>query len=184
MKISQKPSSTSKKLIYFAIALAIVVVAGATYWYFSNQAAKNTDKQTSDESQTIDVEAAPSELSDEDARAKEQHVKDYQNPEGVTAPSASGKEAKVEFMPSQEGGNVILRTYLASISDGTCTLTITNGERKHTEKAGVLYQPSQSSCQGFSVPRSKLGTGTWKISLKATSLDNISASSSADFEVF
>lgn len=61
---------------------------------------------------------------------------------------------------------VVVSTKLGTVPDGTCTLTVTNGEKQNTQTADVIYQPTYSMCAGFSVPISKLGSGTWNMALK------------------
>lgn len=70
---------------------------------------------------------------------------------------------------SQQGQSVIITTQLVGYSDGTCSLTITNGTNKTTQSAPVMYQAQASTCAGFSVPVSSIGAGTWKIDLSIQS---------------
>ena len=68
--------------------------------------------------------------------------------------------------------NVTISTKLVGYSDGSCSLAITNGQATYDRTAQVLYQPEFSTCEGFAVPISQLGTGTWSISLTVTSEGN------------
>lgn len=182
MKITKNKNTRSKII---ATVLAVVLLTfGLAYYITSKASNDNTGQNETDNQSSIDTVApAPETLSDEDAKAKKEHVENYKNPED--APSSQGpvSQAKVEFMPSQENTTVVVRTKLTSIGDGTCTITATNGQRQHTETVEVLYQPTYSTCKGFSIPSSKLGSGTWSIRLQATSVNNTSASSTAEFKV-
>lgn len=66
-------------------------------------------------------------------------------------------------------GTVTIITELKNYSDGTCNLTIKNGNDTHTLSAPVLYQASFSTCEGFNVPSNIVPHGTWQISLSITS---------------
>lgn len=60
---------------------------------------------------------------------------------------------------------VTVLTKLGTFGSGTCELTIINGAKKYTRSVEIMYQPDFSSCAGFSIPVSDLGTGEWNINL-------------------
>lgn len=64
---------------------------------------------------------------------------------------------------------VAVSTELKNYSDGTCQLVVQNGASNVTQNAQVIFAPDFSTCAGFSVPISSLGTGTWSITLNVTS---------------
>jgi len=64
---------------------------------------------------------------------------------------------------------VVVSTKLAGYSDGSCSLHVSNGNKVNDQTAQVIYAPNFSTCAGFSVPISQLGSGTWSISLTVTS---------------
>lgn len=66
-------------------------------------------------------------------------------------------------------GSVTILTSLNNYSDGTCDLTIKNGNNIYTKTAPVIYQSSFSTCAGFRVSTDAVGIGTWQISLAVTS---------------
>ena len=76
---------------------------------------------------------------------------------------------EIELSARQESDNsVTVLTKLSNVASGTCTLTITNGSADYTDTAQVIYQPSFSSCAGFTVERNGLGPGEWSIKLSVT----------------
>lgn len=103
-----------------------------------------------------------------------------------TTPASSytppNTNAGIAITPSMSGRTVIVSTKLTGYSDGTCTLTITNGDQKTTQTAAVIFAPNYSSCAGFSVPISTLGAGTWDITLNVASGGN-TTSKSVNYEV-
>lgn len=66
---------------------------------------------------------------------------------------------------SQSGASVTILTNMQNVPSGTCKLTVTNGTANTTQVADVIYQPQFSSCAGFSVPTSSVGSGLWQISV-------------------
>ncbi len=70
---------------------------------------------------------------------------------------------------SQDGGSVTVLTRIQNIPEGLCKLSVKNGSKSTSQTAQIIYQTQFSSCAGFSVPVSSVGTGTWAISLTATS---------------
>lgn len=103
-----------------------------------------------------------------DANAKRQLI---ENPDSNTATPTQtpATENSVDLTAKQEANNTVtVFTKLSGYSSGTCSLTVTNGEKTTTQTAAVYYQPEYSSCAGFSVPISSLGTGTWSLALTVT----------------
>ena len=78
----------------------------------------------------------------------------------------------ITITPSQANGQVTVTTRLEGYSDGTCTLTSTNGGKTDTRTAQVIFQAQFSTCAGFSIPTSTLGTGTWNFNLSVTAGGN------------
>lgn len=75
----------------------------------------------------------------------------------------------ITLTPSISDNQVVITTKLVGYSDGTCSLTVTNGTRVNSQNADVIYAPSYSTCAGFTVPISDLGVGDWNIELSITS---------------
>ncbi len=100
--------------------------------------------------------------------AKKKFIEDSSksnNNEGTATPTVS-----LSLSAQQEStGSVTLFTKLYGIPSGKCTLTITNGGQKNVQSADILYQSEYSSCEGFSIPVSMLGTGNWNIQLSVNS---------------
>ena len=84
----------------------------------------------------------------------------------------------ITISSTESGDNVIISIQLKNYSDGECNLLITNGSSNYSRSVPVIYQPSFSTCAGFSVAKSELGTGTWSISLSVVSNSQTNNSSS------
>ena len=74
----------------------------------------------------------------------------------------------IELTPTKDSGTVTIKTKLIGYPDGNCVLTATNGSKTTQKEAAIIYQPEFSSCAGFSILISELGTGPWRISLTVT----------------
>ena len=78
-------------------------------------------------------------------------------------------DSGISVTPSTANGAVTIKTKLVGYSDGTCTLTITNGEKSTIQTATVIFAPNFSTCAGFTVPISTIGSGIWNIHLSVAS---------------
>jgi len=83
----------------------------------------------------------------------------------------------ITITPRTSGNSVIIGTKLVGYSDGTCTLTATNGSKTNTQTADVIYAPNYSTCAGFSIPKATLGPGTWNLTLSVSSGGNTTSKS-------
>ena len=87
-----------------------------------------------------------------------------------TPAAMNNASQSIDLSGKQESnGTVTVFTKLYGYSDGSCSLTVTNGSATANQTATVIYAPDYSSCAGFSVPITGLGTGDWNISLKVDS---------------
>ena len=68
------------------------------------------------------------------------------------------------------GTDLIIRTTIDQElpTSATCTLTATSGNNSITEQSGIINNPSSSSCEGFTIPTSRLSSGTWQLEIKVT----------------
>lgn len=165
----------NRKIFWLAGCVLIVLVCGAaavlvikhndTPVPIGDQAAYDSAKKEA----TIDNDGVPTETSDGKAS----------NPGTYTPPSSNNG---IAIQPSQSAGNVAISVKLAGYSDGDCTLTITNGTKTASRQAKIIYAPSFSTCAGFTVPISDIGTGTWKIALDIVS-GGVTTSKSVTYEV-
>lgn len=66
------------------------------------------------------------------------------------------------------GGPVLIRSILDNISNGTCTLTLSNDNDTKTYTSAIIWTGTYYSCEGFDVPMSDLSPGEWKLELVAS----------------
>ena len=104
----------------------------------------------------------------DNTKLKEDFIKSQSNTsDSPTTVKPTSEDITISSMES--GDNVIISTQLKNYSDGQCNLLITNGASSYTRSVPVIYQPSFSTCAGFSVAKSELGLGTWSILLSVSS---------------
>lgn len=84
------------------------------------------------------------------------------------------------------GGNIRIRNTIsgAITNNGTCVISITNSStgKNYEATAQTFAMTSYSTCQGFDIPKSELGTGEWQIELSAT-IDGKTSTSSSNYKV-
>lgn len=103
------------------------------------------------------------------AAVKQQLVQDKTSDTPASTPTTPSSST-IELSTRQESnGTVTVFTKLPGVSNGSCSLKVTNGAKSTSQTAAVIYQPEYSTCAGFSVPVSSVGTGTWALTLTVTS---------------
>ena len=95
------------------------------------------------------------------------------NTDAPSSQPADSNELAVKITNATvEGRTLYIRTEIGGLySTGSCTLVLQNGDRTVQKTSGIQAYAKISSCQGFNIPVSELGDGTWKITLTATVKD-------------
>lgn len=160
MKI--KKNKNSRKKILYALLLIVPALSASiwAYFYFQPKESPIGVVEQSDDGASIDQ--TPDRLSGEDLKNKEETINS--DPSSETPDASSGK---VVITATQEGDSVTVISKLYAFSSGTCALQVSNGGKTYTDTATIIYQPSYSTCAGFSIPVAELGKGTWNIKITA-----------------
>lgn len=177
MKISKKTISLS--VLSLALVGGIFVALQATHVTHFFRQANSIQKQKQQEKNfnnkqkeaTVNGKGNPS-TTDETGQPVEST--------GTYTPPSSA--SNITISPEQQSNQVSITTKLAGYSDGSCTLTITNGAKNTSQTASVIYAPDFSTCAGFTIPVSTLGAGSWSINLAVTS-GGITTTKSTTFTV-
>jgi cytoskeletal protein RodZ len=164
-----KNTKTSRKnkrklLIIGAISVVFILVVASAYFLFKDDFYNNTDttQEASSEGPTKEELLTQAES---DASKKKELV-DTPTPTQTTNTNVS---SEIQLEVRQEADkSVTIISKLSNIGSGTCTLSITNGQRSVTKSAEVIYQPEYSTCAGFSIPLSELGGGLWNMKLSVS----------------
>lgn len=162
MKISSQKTSHKKRNILIAIAVLALIGGVASYAIYTG------DQRQTDQNDTTGLSPVDrAKEADLNATKKEEFIeKEMQEkssePEKVT-------DNDIFLGVEDQGENAVITTNLASVTAGTCKLVIKNGSQTYSETVDIIYAPEYSICAGFTVPKSKLGSGTWNIDLEVTS---------------
>ena len=95
------------------------------------------------------------------------NTKDYSAPTSDKGITLTASQAN----PSEE----TITTKLTGYSDGTCNLTVSSNGKSTTQTAPVMFEKEFSTCAGFTVPTSSVGSGTWNVKLEVLSGGNTTA---------
>lgn len=169
MKINNiKPQSTGKKIILTVLLVGVggLITVGALEWFnvtnFFLAKPYQAGGPTTDEVKQRERH---------EAEQKKKFIEDKTVDNAQPAPVPGSSDA-IELTTERTSNNELtVFTQLKGYASGGCELKVTNGSKAHSENAAIIYQPEYSVCAGFSVPVSKLGTGTWAITLIVTGSD-------------
>ena len=162
------------------VILIAAVVSGLLFYIFSvspgtpntaNSPSKDVQEQqaketaTATKKQTIDNASQSTSKSSSDAH--------------TIQPSVS-----IQFTYlGQSNTTYTIRTLINRVfASGTCTLTLTQGTRQVTRSVDIQAQSSSSTCKGFDIPLSDLGTGTWRLDLNLSG-DGVTSTATQSIEV-
>lgn len=181
MKIQKNKQSKRKKLAIIA-AIVLIAAAIAAYLLWIRQDTNNSatpkvntsqskksnkkdsslekdDKQKSDKSGTNVTHSTPQPTIEKEKEVAPQ----YEGSDPNNAQSLTG----VITYSAVAGDKLVIRTSInQSLNSGICELTLSQGVKIITKTAEIAINPSSSTCQGFDVPVSELGSGKWSVSIK------------------
>lgn len=177
MKIKKTKKKSPKKLIISLVIILLVALGIGAYFLISQKDEQNSQKDTKT---TVSQQK------------KKDSSKNDKSEDSVDSTSPIEHEAEKEILPAYEGENpnnsqsltgvinyagvsndtLMIRTTInQSLSSGTCNLSISNGSKTVTRSSQIAPNPSSSTCEGFDIPASELGSGNWTITIKVTSGD-------------
>lgn len=178
VQISRKSSQKKVWLVILATLLVLVLV------FVVLEKTNAINLFGADSNDTNSTGPTTEEIAKEEqanADAKQDYLDDTYK-DDTPAPTPAN-DPSLTLTAKQEGSSVTILTKIQSLAEGNCTLTVTNGAKSATQEAAVIYQPEFSSCAGFGVPVSSLGSGTWNIKLTVTPTGGTAISKSTTLEV-
>lgn len=165
---SKKPR---KKLI-ITISVIVALVIGGSAYALILQSNNSSNKNTSDNSKTATDNSdgasdsdSGSDSTDTGSKTADSNDKTQPTYEGDNANSSSALTGVISYKSVVDTNLVIRTTIDQMISSGTCSLTLSNGQKTVTRTSDVMLNPSSSTCEGFDIPTSELGSGTWSIEI-------------------
>lgn len=171
MKLLYKKSSAYR--IAIAAVLSIATIACGIYLftiYKPKPATQPTDLAPTNQQHQAGNDHLP------EAPQKEQAPTDTPKKEGLSKPFEGNDRSQDAHALSgsithlgKTDSHLRIRTAInQAISGGTCTLILT-GPSTVRLTSGIIQNPSSSSCEGFDIPLSRLGSGTWSIRIELSS---------------
>ncbi len=164
-------------VVLIIAALAILEKTGVTNFIHANS---NGSSEISGPSKAEEAQQT------KDSASQKQQYLDGTKSDPVASgsnTSSASSATSLTLSASQDNNTVTVLTKIQGVSEGTCSLTITNGTNVSSQTAQIIYQPEFSSCAGFSVITSTLGKGSWNISLSVNSAGGSTLTKSLVLEV-
>ena len=178
MNIKNPKKKYPKKLIITISVVVLLIVAGLL-WYYAFASSNPTEQEPKDSTEqgvsTNSSSASGEEKSNtkaDDQPVEHEKEKNIQPPyEGEVVNSSNSLTGVINYKAVTDGNLIIRTTINQTLSSGTCQLTLSSNDKTVTKSANIVQNPSSSTCQGFDVPVSELGQGTWQIDIEITSGD-------------
>ena len=151
IKTSKK--SSKKSALVIGIVILCLLIAGGFYY-------KQRQNNIAPEPQTTKLDTPP--VSDGGTDGSGKTPQPYESSDKTENPSLDGV---INFKSVVNDMLTIRVTINQSISSGTCSLTLTRttDKKQVLKSAEIVQNPSSTTCKGFDVPISELGSGTWSI---------------------
>ena len=167
MKIHQAKTNRKRNVVAVVI-LALVLLAGMIAWACHYQQWPFAPPVAQEKPvNTVDYTAPTKQQAETGTATKErvaEQAKQQESQEGSTTPSGT---IPVNITAVQPGETVYIRTLISSVtSSATCKLDMAGPDGKtYTTSVGTQALAGSSTCQGFNIPMSELGSGSWKITI-------------------
>lgn len=170
MHLKQKKS----KKTLFVLSASVIIITAALLYIFAFNGAIFGWQFRSDTPSNVNLAPPTDEERDAGQQIKEDAVN--QNPQGKptteenSAPNATGTLQVGFSAVNQNEGKLQIRIMIQEVlPSGSCTATFSQDSKIVTKTAAVYPTASISTCQGFDIATSELGTGTWKVTVEVTS---------------
>ena len=160
----------SKKLFLPLLIVAIVLASWLAFasivsvWPFEagTQSTTSTNQTATDEEQAAnEAEAAK----DKQDFLDSEETGPKTSTENTEPPAKVSNDPEIDLSASTQDNLLVVTTNLSTITSGTCTLSLQKGSQVVTKTAKVIFAPNSSTCEGFSINQSELGSGSWQITL-------------------
>ncbi|AHB42156.1 hypothetical protein RAAC3_TM7C00001G0294 [Candidatus Saccharibacteria bacterium RAAC3_TM7_1] len=173
--INSAKRRSKKKLLAIAITL-VLAAGGALGGAYALKVGpfhptNNTPQSTPDPSLSDDTDSTPNTTSKHPTDTTSNSVKnnDVKKSGSSAASPDSAQSTTLEITSVTDNSDVVtIHTLIQKVTTlGTCQLTVKNKTNGLTyrDSAGVQALPNASTCKGFSVTKSKLGSGTWQVTI-------------------
>lgn len=166
-----RSNKSRKNLIITLSVIVVLAISGGAYALIlqtNNSSDTNTIKDSGDSSNnsssSSDSSTNPN-TPDTESTTTDPDSKTQQTYEGDNANSSASLTGVISYKSVVDTNLVIRTTIDQMISSGTCSLTLSNGQKTVIRTSDIMLNPSSSTCEGFDIPTSELGSGTWSIEI-------------------
>lgn len=175
---------TRNRIIFGAISLIVLVSIGFIYVY-GKQNGSNIDGVENG------INYAPSTNVDQqlnDSVKESVAAADSQVDRSPSSPEAKNEVKPVISAWGQPGGpgtDLRINGFVPSVieTNGTCTITVTNGELSTGASKSALQNAQDTSCGQLTIAYSNLSPGTWRAILTYNSTTSAGSSDAVEIEV-
>lgn len=175
MKIQNKKASSIKKLLIPSLIVSVLLVGGGYVYAISNNFFQETNNLPESSQLETQNDPVPDRLVPSDNTNKDK-LGDSNETSGNIAVSITA--ANINNTSLQVRGLIG-----SVVSIGSCVLEIRGGPETKEFTANVQPGPSSSTCQGFDIDISELGSGVRTLVLKYVNGDISSQSEPRDIEL-
>lgn len=172
MKLPKQNTSKRTRWIVavVVVALAAVGVVGyAVFW--QNKPAQHTTPSSDHRAEITRNSERGNTNSHKANNQREKEKATIKQYEGESPDDSQSLTGSINYKNIVADELILRVTIDQSLSSGSCQLRLTNAGKTLTKTALVIPNPSSSSCQGFNVPVSELGSGAWQIEITVSSGD-------------
>lgn len=181
MQTIRTPTTKGKNIAVIALAILLLLGGGIALAATQNIGPFADDNSSDANSQTTNTSDDTDDTDSDDTSLPDEtdEIKD-----GERSPNAEGGDKPITdsgnnppqssaftvSLDSMVDGNEVRFTSLIQkvANSGTCRLTATNGSKTIERTAAVGQLGPQSTCQGFTIPKSEFSSGNWRASLRVT----------------
>lgn len=178
MKINKKNYFTHKTLAVVAVLLVLATVAVGLVLYWQSKQASNTDTTINNEPPTKEQVEAGEDAKNNAIKNDEKSNIGTTNPEQGSSPVALSVTITAV---NQDGSTVRIRNLIDKLVNGTCVITLKNGNQTISKQSNIQALANSSTCAGFDIP--DLTPGTWNIELVVTSSDGATGTAVRSIDV-
>jgi len=152
----------SKKILLSLLAvLILILIAFGLIFTLKHNFSSNTPEQINSTNKPSSQEQV-----DNGNSIKEENAKPSPQQDENSTDNTNGQFSVTISAANQTEDIIQIRTLIQTIANtGNCTLTLTNGSSSLQRTASIQPSASNSTCQGFDIPRADLYPGTWSIKI-------------------
>lgn len=169
----------SKKWITWLVFLVLIIVAGVVCYFVWEKYFKEEDELKQENNTSVVVEESKNEKQEpknrdnvsEEVMEEEKKVVQYDGAD----PNKSNDLTGVITYAGVSGANLVVRVNIDQyLSDGSCNLSLlSNGNAVYGDTTKIVASASTATCEGFDVPVSEIGPGSYGIVINLSSGDKI-----------